>query len=115
MNLLRKRLGSTLVIVLLALALWGYVVGPMLATFRESVSGTGGGLREYADFFDLRGGAQGQSMIGSLVISFLTVITSGVTGVFLAVLLKRWDFPLRRVCQVLVLVPIALPPLMGVQ
>jgi iron(III) transport system permease protein len=49
------------------------------------------------------------------VISFLSVITSGVTGVFLAVLLRRWDFPLRRVCQVLVLVPIALPPLMGVQ
>jgi iron(III) transport system permease protein len=29
-------------------------------------------------------------------------------------MLQRWDFPLRRVCHVLVLVPIALPPLMGV-
>jgi iron(III) transport system permease protein len=54
-------------------------------------------------------------MLGSLMISVLTVITSGVTGVFLAVLLKRWEFPLRSVCQVLVLVPIALPPLMGVE
>jgi len=115
MNLFRKRLSSTFVIALLALALWGYVVGPMVATFQESVTGGGGGFRQYADFLDFRGGAQGQSMVGSLVISFLTVITSGVTGVFLAVLLKRWDFPLRRVCQVLVLVPIALPPLMGVE
>src|SRR6476646_5093158 len=115
MNLFRKRLGSTLVIVLLALALWGYVVGPMVATFEESVTGNGGGLKEYADFFHFRSGAQGQSVVGSLLLSFLSVITSGVTGVFLAVLLKRWDFPLRRVCQVLVLVPIALPPLMGVE
>jgi ABC-type Fe3+ transport system permease subunit len=33
-----------------------------------------------------------------------------VTGVYLAVLLRRWDFPLRKLCQILVLVPIALPP-----
>src|SRR5438093_3696634 len=54
-------------------------------------------------------------MAGSLLISVLSVITSGVTGVSLAVLLKRWEFPLRGLCQVLVLVPIALPPLMGVE
>src|SRR4029453_10823879 len=48
-------------------------------------------------------------------ISFLSVITAGVTGVFLAVLLRRWDFPLGGVLQVLVLAPIALPPLMGVE
>jgi iron(III) transport system permease protein len=54
-------------------------------------------------------------MAGSIFISILSVITSGITGVFLAVLLKRWEFPLRKVCQVLVLVPIALPPLMGVE
>src|SRR5262245_38504717 len=112
---LRKQFTSTLVILLLALALWGYVVGPMFATFEQSITGIGGGAAEYWKFFDLRNGAQGESMLGSIVISVLSVLTSGVTGVFLAVLLKRWEFPLRSVCQVLVLVPIALPPLMGVQ
>ena len=111
----RKQLGSSFVIFLLAIALWGYVVGPLVATLEQSITGNGGGLTEYTNFFDLRHGAQGESMLGSLIISAMSVITSGLTGTFLAVLLKRWDFPLRRVCEVLVLVPIALPPLMGVQ
>src|SRR5215813_12810210 len=112
---IRKQLSSSFVIFLLAIALWGYVVGPLVATFEQSITGNGGGLTEYTNFFDLRHGAQGESMFGSLIISALSVITSGLTGAFLAVLLKRWDFPLRKVCEVLVLVPIALPPLMGVQ
>src|SRR5215467_4177628 len=111
----RKQLGSSFIILLLAIALWGYVVGPLVATFQQSITGNGGGLTEYTNFFEFRRGAQGESMLGSLIISLLSVITSGLTGAFLAVLLKRWDFPLRRVCEVLVLVPIALPPLMGVQ
>src|SRR5215471_8461043 len=112
---IRKQLSSSFVIFLLAIALWGYVVGPMVATLQQSLTGNGGGLTEYTNFFDLRHGAQGESMLGSLIISVLSVITSGLTGAFLAVLLSRWEFPLRKVCQVLVLVPIALPPLMGVQ
>src|SRR5438445_797960 len=107
----RRRFGSSFIILLLAIVLWGYVVGPLVATFQQSIAGNGGGLAEYSKFFNFRNGAQGESMLGSLIISFLSVITSGVTGVFLAVLLRRWDFPLRKVCQVLVLVPIALPPL----
>jgi iron(III) transport system permease protein len=106
---------SGAVLVFLALVLWGYVVGPLVSTFLQSLGGNGGGLAEYLRFFDFKNGTQGESMLGSIVISFLSVITSGITGVFLAVLLRRWDFPLRRVCQVLVLVPIALPPLMGVE
>ena len=115
MNKTRGRFAAGAVLALLALVLWGYVVGPMFSTFGQSLTGIGGGLAEYSRFFDFRNGAQGESMLGSIVISFLSVLTAGITGVFLAVLLRRWDFPFRRVCQVLVLVPIALPPLMGVE
>ncbi len=104
-----------LVLLLLALVLWGYVVGPLFATFRQSITGEGGAFRDYARFFDFGGGAQGEAMLGSLIISLLSVITSGITGVFLAVLLNRWDFPLKKVCRVMALLPIALPPLMGVE
>ena len=112
-----KKLNWTtgLVLALLVLILWGYVVGPMASTFIQSISGEGGAFRDYARFFDFRRGAQGEAAFGSFYISVLSVITSGITGVFLAVLLNRWDFPLKRVCKVLALVPIALPPLMGVQ
>jgi len=108
-----SRLPKIAVLVALTLILWGYIVGPLVGTFQRSLTG-GAPFADYVRFFDFRGGVQGEAMLGSLMISVLSVITSGIVGVFLAVILQRWDFPLRRVCQVLVLVPIALPPLMGV-
>jgi iron(III) transport system permease protein len=69
----------------------------------------------YARFFDFAHGAQGDALAGSLMLSCLSVLCAGVTGVFLAVLLNRWDFPLKGACRLLVLMPIALPPVMGVQ
>ena len=47
---------------------------------------------DYIRFFDFRSGVQGEAMLGSLMISVLSVITSGIIGVFLAVILQRWDF-----------------------
>ena len=108
-----KRLPSIAVLVVLALILWGYIVGPLVGTFQRSITGAAP-FADYVRFFDFRTGVQGEAMLGSLLISLLSVIFAGIIGVFLAVILQRWDFPLRSACQVLVLVPIALPPLMGV-
>src|SRR5262245_54065529 len=104
-----------IVLAILALVLWGYVVGPLISTVQQSMSGEGGPFRDYVRFFNFSKGAQGEAMLGSFLISLLSVITAGITGLFLAVLFNRWDFPLKRVCRVLVLLPIALPPLMGVE
>lgn len=108
-----SRLSKIGVLLALTLVLWGYIVGPLVGTFQRSITGATP-FADYVRFFDFRSGIQGEALLGSLMISVLSVITSGIIGVFLAVILQRWDFPLRRVCQVLVLVPIALPPLMGV-
>src|SRR5262245_1591150 len=108
-----SRLPKIAVLVALTLILWGYIVGPLVGTFQRSITGAAP-FADYIRFFDFRTGVQGEAMLGSLMISVLSVVTSGIIGVFLAVILQRWDFPLRRLCQVLVLVPIALPPLMGV-
>jgi iron(III) transport system permease protein len=108
-----SRLPKFAVLLALTLVLWGYIVGPLVGTFQRSITGATP-FADYIRFFDFRSGVQGEALLGSLMISVLSVITSGIIGVFLAVILQRWDFPLRRVCQVLVLVPIALPPLMGV-
>ena len=108
-----SRLPKIAVLVALTLVLWGYIVGPLVGTFQRSLN-TSEPFADYIRFFDFRSGVQGEAVLGSLMISVLSVIASGIVGVFLAVILQRWDFPLRGMCQVLVLVPIALPPLMGV-
>lgn len=109
-----RGLASGAVLVLLALVLWGYVVGPLVSTFQRSITGDQGAFAEYAPFFHYDS-VQSEAMRGSLYISFLSVISAGAIGVFLAVLLNRWDFRFRKLYQALVLVPIALPPLMGVK
>ncbi len=110
----RKRWGEWLVLLALALVLWGYVVGPLLSTFDRSVNSGQGTFSEYVPFLDFNS-VQNEALRGSIYISIISVITSGLTGVSLAVLLNRWDFRFRKLYQALVLVPIALPPLMGVK
>jgi len=91
----RRNFAGFSVLLLLAFVLWGYVVGPLIATFQRSIVGGQGIFTEYAPFLDY-GSVQSEALRGSLFISFLSVITAGVTGVFLAVLLNRWDFRFRK-------------------
>ncbi len=111
---LHRRGGAILLVTVLALVLWGYVVAPMVATVRTSLTGESGtSTSEYSRFFS--GGATTDALFGSIGISVASVVTSAIVGTALAILLSRTEFPLKRLCQVLVLVPIALPPLMGVE
>ncbi len=54
------------------------------------------------------------AIINTAVISFATVITSGLVGSALAFLLTRYRFPGRRVLSGLAYMPFTLPPLVGV-
>ena len=89
----------------LCLVLWAYVVGPMLLTLQRSIVGPGAALSAYAGFLDLGSGVVAASALGSIVLSLLSVVTAGVTGISLAVLLHRWAFPLRGVFRALILLP----------
>ncbi|HYM68816.1 MAG TPA: iron ABC transporter permease [bacterium] len=98
-----------------AVALLGYVVLPLLATFREGVRGPHGLTAEqYRAFFSLAHPANLESLRTSLWISILSVLTCGTVGVTLAFLLNRIEFPGRRALEIVSLVPLALPPLIGV-
>lgn len=111
---LRRRGGAIALVSVLAVVLWGYVVAPMAATVRTSLSSeSGSSLASYTRFFS--GGAPTRALFGSIGISVASVVTSAILGTALAVLFSRFEFPMKRLCQVLVLVPIALPPLMGVE
>ncbi len=112
----RKSLVSAALLALLAAVLWGYIVNPMVQTFDKSARDSDGALTtsHYERFFDFKRGGQDEAIIGSIQISLLSVLFAGLIGVGLAVLLGRWEFPFRSLFQVVVMAPIALPPVIGV-
>ncbi|MEB2281563.1 iron ABC transporter permease [Lysinibacillus xylanilyticus] len=97
----------------LFLVLFAYVVYPFYQTFTESFSGDDV-LSNYKNFFNLASPANIEALWTSIYISVISVICCAIVGVTMAFLLERYDFPGRRILSVLVLVPMALPPLVGV-
>ncbi|ATG50086.1 iron ABC transporter permease [Brachybacterium vulturis] len=95
-------LAAPLVLILLV-----YIVFPMIATVLTSFE-NGGSV--YTSFLS----GTSRSALGlSVGISLASVLTAGVVGTGLAVLLTRFDFPGRSVLKVFALLPLALPPLIG--
>ena len=97
----------------LFLILFAYVVYPFYSTFLQSFAGDGA-LANYRKFFSLESTANLEALWNSVYISIISVICCAVVGVTMAFLLERYEFPGRRLLSVLVLVPMALPPLVGV-
>lgn len=113
----RRRFNVIATLTVLLVVLFGYVIGPMIATVRRSLSTDpidtiGVSFHAWGDFF--LSNAQRDAIAGSISLAILSVIAAGLLGTGVAVLLTRWEFPGRGFCQVLALLPIALPPLMGV-
>lgn len=99
----------------LYMVLLAYVIFPLFETFLASVKPDGEWTwRNYLRFFSLEHTANLEALWTSIYISVLSVITCGIVGVTMAFLLERYEFPGRRLLSVLVLVPMALPPLIGV-
>jgi iron(III) transport system permease protein len=99
----------------LYLILLAYVIYPLCQTFAASLKADGQwSFANYAKFFSLEHTANLEALWTSLYLSVLSVITCGIVGVTMAFLLERYEFPGRRILSVLVLVPMALPPLIGV-
>lgn len=95
--------------------LLAYVIYPLYETFIASVSVDEEiTWKNYARFFSLEHTANLEALWTSIYISILSVITCGIVGVTMAFLLERYEFPGRKILSVLALVPMALPPLIGV-
>lgn len=95
----------------LVFVLIGYVVGPLVSTFVDTAGGDGL-VANYGKFFSAQGVALG-SLVTTIGISLASVILCGIVGTGLAFLLARFDFPGRRVIEALILIPAALPSLIG--
>lgn len=91
------------------LVLAGYVVIPLLSTVFESADGAG---RNYGRFLDPNGIAL-RTLFATVGISLASVVLCGVIGTAMAFLLQRFRFPGRRIIDALILIPSALPALIG--
>lgn len=99
----------------LFLVLLAYVIYPFYQTFVQSVVGEAGAtLENYQRFFGLTSTANLEALWTSVYISVISVITCAIVGVTMAFLMERYEFPGRKLLSVLILVPMALPPLVGV-
>jgi len=97
------------------LVLGGYVLWPSLRTLGESFCRDGRlTLANYADFFDLAHPANLEALWHSLLLSFGSVLLCALIGVPLAFIFTRFEFPGRRLFAALALLPMTLPPLVGV-
>ncbi|MEH7178121.1 ABC transporter permease [Neobacillus vireti] len=114
-QLIRSKYFIYVLISPLFLVLLAYVIYPFYQTFLQSVVGEEGTtLENYQRFFGLTSTANLEALWTSVYISVISVITCAIVGVTMAFLLERYEFPGRKLLSVLILVPMALPPLVGV-
>src|SRR5688572_9024452 len=70
----------------LVVVLWGYVVRPIVETFRLSLEARDGGftLENYQSFLGLSRNATSEALLMSVWISVLSVVCAGIVGTALA-------------------------------
>jgi iron(III) transport system permease protein len=91
-----------------------FVLFPLLRIFYDAVTGETGQLtilnfvEFFTDPFYLR------SLWKSLILGLLAVFTTSVIGIAVALLLIRYEFPGRKLFSYLTMLPMILPPLVGV-
>ena len=97
------------------LVLLGYIAWPQLEVLRQSFVVDGNAsLESYRRFFDVDRPVNLIALWNSVWTSVLSVLFAGLVGVPLALLVTRVAFPLRGVVASLALLPLLLPPIVGV-
>jgi len=99
----------------LAFLLVAFILYPLFLTFVESLRVEGRfSLVRYFSFVDLESPSNREALLNSIVLSVLSVFFSAFVGTSLAYLVAEFDFPLRGLLRRVAVLPIALPPLVGV-
>ncbi len=110
-----KRSGLIFPAVLVALFFAGYLLAPLGSLLRSSLMVDGRySLERYALVLDFSDPANREAMLNSASVSVLSVVFAGMIGFLLAFVITQFDFPFRRLLARLAVLPVALPPLVGV-
>lgn len=91
-----------------------FIVYPLYRLFADAVTGAGGGftLEHLVDF--ARDPFYRAALVNSLIVSGGTALGCIVIGFVAAFLLVRYDFPGRETFSYLTMLPIIMPPLVGI-
>jgi iron(III) transport system permease protein len=110
-----KRRGLLIPALIAGMFLSGYVLAPLWALLRTSLQVDGSfSLERYAAVLDFSEAANTEAVMNSVGVSVVSVLCAGVIGLLLAFVLTQFDFPCRRLLTRLAVLPVALPPLVGV-
>ncbi len=100
---------------LLTFVYTGYVLYPFGAMVGESLGRDDKPvLTVYTTLLDPSNTASMEAIVNSVLVALLSVLFSCVVGTLFAVVFTQWAFPLRHVLGRLAVIPLALPPLVGV-
>jgi iron(III) transport system permease protein len=109
------RAGTTISLAILGFIFVGYVAYPLASLVSGSVE-VGGELsfRHYQTVLDVSNKANMEAVWNSVSVSLLSVLLSGILGIFFAFVFTQFAFPFKQLFSRLAIMPIALPPLVGV-
>ena len=101
---------------LVAFVMAGYVLYPTMSVVRQSMLAADGSwtLAHLAEVCSVEAPASMVAARNSILISLLSVLGAAIVGLPLAVFMTTFEFPGRRLCSALLMMPIVLPPLIGV-
>ncbi|MEW6510591.1 MAG: iron ABC transporter permease [Bacteroidota bacterium] len=111
----RWRVPRLAVVGVLAFFFCAYIGYPLAVLALRSLHGPGGiTFALYWSLFEGGNAAQWEAMANSVVVSILSVLISGIIGTALAVVFTQIDLPGSPFLSKLAVLPVALPPLVGV-
>lgn len=110
-----RSLPAILILFLLAAVFGTCVLYPLGAMVAESLkAGEKYSADNYRFLFDLSNRVNLEAVWNSVYVSAVSVVASGVIGLFLAFVFTQYRFPFRSFLARLAVLPVALPPLVGV-
>ncbi len=109
------RISIVIPVAFAAVVILGYVLYPLFAMARESLLVHGViSFDRYAELLSWHNTGFWEAVLNSIVVSLATVVLSGVVGTLFAVTLTQCDFVGKKAIASLAVLPIGLPPLVGV-
>ncbi len=114
-GLLRKNAGLFFLLFPVTFVLLVYVAYPQVQIVAQSFLRDGKPtLSNYLAFMDFNNTSNIEALWGSIYISILTVVFSALVGIPLAYLFSFFEFPAKRLFAAIAILPIVMPPLVGV-